>query len=129
MTQAQLSPLCTPGAQQGWLFGVQEAGDRPRVELGPGRLLEDSSCPLGIWGLHAIPSTRAALHCSLMELATRHTRMGDPQRTAREAWPQGRVYGGQVSTQTPALMLLTFQAILHRIPGKYGEALPVRPEH
>lgn len=83
MTQAQLSPLCTPGAQQGWLFGVQEAGDRQKVELGPGRLLEDSSCPLGIWGLHAIPSTRAAVHCSLMESATRHTRMGDPQRTAQ----------------------------------------------
>lgn len=34
-----------------------------------------------------------------------------------------------MSTQTPALMLLTFQAILHRIPVKYGEDLPLRPEH
>lgn len=82
-TEAQPSPLSTTGTQQGWLFGVQEAGGRRSVELGPGWLLEDSSCLLGIWGLHAILSTRAAVHCSLMESATRHTGMGDPQRTAQ----------------------------------------------
>lgn len=34
-----------------------------------------------------------------------------------------------MSTQTPAPMLLTFQAILHRILVKCREALPVRSEH
>ena len=75
-TEAQPSPLSTTGTQQGWLFGVQEAGGRRSVEVGPGWLLEDSSCLLGIWGLHAILSTRAAVHYSVRLDVSRCVELG-----------------------------------------------------
>lgn len=64
------SPLpCAPaGTQQGWLFGTQEAGLDEKRSWGLADCWKTAAA-LGTWGLHATPSSRAAVCCSLKELA------------------------------------------------------------
>ena len=121
--KAQPSSLCTP--RHTARLAVCGAGSRARreAELGAGWLLEDSSCP---WHMGAARHTfiqgcrllfLEGVGCSLHEgqVALRK------QCSAGEDRQGGRVYGDQMSAQTPAPTSLTFQVILHRILPGTGE--------